>query len=178
MPVLALWSPVDALLGIVAPLGAASAAGTALVIDLDPSGPGFGGPFSLAELVERGPTRSQLEPSKSGPAVLRNGGIKPEDAQEVIAELIARWPNVVLRCPPSANLDSEAVAVLPLLPPPFTPIVHGATVYQRTRMESRAPGGRLALPVPRAGTIRSLLHGERPPRRDRWIGALRQVWRA
>ena len=39
MPALAIWSPEDGVLGAVAPLGLAAAAGTALVVDLDPRGP-------------------------------------------------------------------------------------------------------------------------------------------
>lgn len=176
MSVVALWSPLDQMLGTVGPLGAAAAAGTALVIDLDPHGPPYGGPFSLADLVERGPSRDQLEPANRGPAVLRNGGVQPAAAEEVIAELVKRWPNVVLRCSPHADVAATAVALLPLLPEPFTPSAPGKAVYQRTRLPMRAPKGHLVLPVPRVATIRSLLAGTRPHRRDRWVAAFRQIW--
>lgn len=174
--VLALWSPVDVTLGIIGPLGAATAAGTALVIDLDVHGPPFGGAFSLADLVADGPTRAQLEPSKQGPAVLRNGGIDAEQAAEVVSALIERWPNIVLRCPPSTGASSQAIALLPLLPEPFTPKVEGRVVYQDTRLpRPRSPLGPV-LPVPRAGTVRALLAGSRPSPGDRWVRAFRQVW--
>ncbi len=174
--VVALWSPLDAMLGVVAPLGAAAALDTALVIDLDPRGPHYGGSFSLADLVDRGPTLAQLEPQRHGPAVLRNGGVEPEDAEEIVSELVARWPNVVLRCPQATEPSTRAIALLPLLPEPFTPTVDGEAVYQRTHLSAPKHVKDIVLPVPRTSTIKSLLGGVRPPRRDRWIKALGQVW--
>lgn len=176
MSVLALWSPVDLFLGIVGPLGAAAAAGTALLVDLDPSGPRYGGSHSLSDLVARGPTRRELEPTKSGPAVLRNGGIMPEDAGEVVAALVERWPNVVLRCAPELEPGAGRIALLPLLPEPFTPSVGGATIYQQTHLSGRRPSTGHILPVPRSGTIKALLAGARPRPGDRWIRSLGRLW--
>ncbi len=176
MSVLALWSPVDLMLGVVGPLGATAAAGTALLIDLDPNGPRFGGSHSLADLVADGPTLKQLEPARSGPAVLRNGGVSPDDAAEVVAALVERWPNVVLRCPSTTEGGASGVALLPLLPAPFTPSVDGAAVYQQTHLSHRTSEAIRVLPVPRAGTIRGLLAGVRPRSRDRWIRSFAQVW--
>lgn len=176
MSVLALWSPVDLTLGVVGPLGATAAAGTALLVDLDPNGPRYGGAHSLAELVTQGPSRSQLEPTRSGPAVLANGGVSPEDAEEVVSALVSMWPNVVLRCAPDSNVRGSAIALLPLLPTPFTPQVDGAAVYQRTSLATRQPSGEVALPVPRPATVRALLAGRRPRPRDRWIRSFGQVW--
>jgi len=176
MAVLALWSPVDLMLGVVGPLGAIAAAGTALLIDLDPKGPHYGGPHSLAELVEKGPTREQLEPTRSGPAVLRNGGVSPEDAEEVVTALLERWPKVVLRCAPTQDVSTGAVALLPLLPAPFTPRVEGAAVYQQTPVSRGRPRNTHVLPIPRSGTVKALLAGVRPRSRDRWIRSFSQVW--
>jgi hypothetical protein len=176
MSVLALWSPVDLMLGVVGPLGATVAAGTALLVDLDPDGPHYGGSDSLADLVAMEPTRSQLEPTRSGPAVLRNGGVSPEDATEVVTALVERWPNVVLRCAPATDMDSGAIALLPLLPAPFMPKVHGIAVYQQTHLSRRSPAGIRVLPVPRPGTMKALLAGVRPRNRDRWIRAFDQIW--
>lgn len=174
--VLALWSPVDVVLGIIGPLGAAASAGTALVIDLDTHGPPFGGAFSLADLVADGPTRSQLEPTKQGTAILRNGGVDAQEAAGVVSALIERWPNVVLRCPPSTGASSQAIALLPLLPEPFTPTVQGRAVYQDTRLPRPRTHRGPVLPVPRAETVKALLNGVRPNPRDRWVRAFRQVW--
>jgi len=174
--VLALWSPLDATLGIVGPLGAAAAVDTALVVDLDPNGPPYLGPFSLADLVEHGPTLAQLQPSRKGAAVLRNGGIEPVDAEEIVSELVSRWPNVVLRCSPSSNAGQTATALLPLLPEPFTPTSHGRVVYQKMTIPVAPPPNHTVLPVPRVGTIRALLGGVRPSPRDRWVRAFRPLW--
>ncbi|MFV1971833.1 MAG: hypothetical protein ACC683_12635 [Acidimicrobiia bacterium] len=176
MTVVALWSPLDAMLGVVAPLGAAAAVDTALVVDLDPRGPRYGGRFSLADLVSRGPTLEQLEPQRRGPAVLRNGGVEPEDAEEIVSELIRRWPHIVLRCPQTTEASAKVIALLPLLPEPFTPTVDCRSVYQRTHLSVPEFRKDTVLPVPRTSTIKSLLAGTRPSRRDRWVGALRQVW--
>ena len=51
MPALAIWSPDDGVLGAVAPLALAAAAGTALVVDLDPGGPRYPGEATLGALV-------------------------------------------------------------------------------------------------------------------------------
>lgn len=176
MSVLALWSPLDAMLGIVGPLGAAAAVDTALAIDLDPNGPPYRGPFSLADLVTRGPTLSQLQPTQKGPAVLRNGGVEPGDAEEIVSELVKRWPNVVLRCSPSAEAGAHATALLPLLPEPFMPSSVGTVVYQRMKLVAIPPPYHTVLPVPRSGTIKALLGGTRPPTRDPWVRAFRTVW--
>jgi hypothetical protein len=176
LSVLALWSPVDLVLGVVGPLGATAAAGTALLVDLDPNGPRYGGAHSLAELVQKGPTKSQLEPTQSGPAVLRNGGVSPDDAEEVVAALVSKWPNVVLRCAPESEPIGSAVALIPLLPAPFTPLIEGSVVYQRTSLATRQPEGGLALPIPRPSTVMALLAGQRPWRRDRWIRSFNRVW--
>jgi hypothetical protein len=178
MSVLALWSPFDLFLGVVGPLGAAAAGGTALLVDLDPNGPRYGGPHSLSDLVARGPTRRELEPTQSGPAVLRNGGIAPEDAEEVVAALVDRWPRVVLRCAPELEPGAGRIALLPLLPEPFTPSVVGATIYQQTHISRRRPSTGHVLPVPRPGTIKALLAGARPRHGDRWIRSLARVWEA
>ena len=176
MSVLALWSPVDLMLGVVGPLGATTAADTALLVDLDPNGPHYGGPHSLADLVSRGPTRNQLEPTRSGPAVLRNGGVSPDDAEEVVAALVQRWPNVVLRCAPSTRMDSGGIALVPLLPEPFTPLVEGPVVHQRTHFSHTQHKDDHVLPVPRTATIKALLAGSQPRSNDRWIRALSRLW--
>jgi hypothetical protein len=176
MSVLALWSPFDLFLGIVGPLGAAAAGGTALLVDLDPNGPRYGGPHSLSDLVARGPTRRELEPTQAGPAVLRNGGIAPEDAEEVVSALVERWPNVVLRCAPDMEPGAGRIALVPLLPEPFTPSVSGTSIYQQTHLSRHRPSTGHILPVPRSGTVRALLAGTRPRPGDRWIGSFARVW--
>lgn len=176
MSVLALWSPVDLMLGVVGPLAAAAAVDTALLVDLDPNGPRYGGSYSLADLVAKGPTRSQLEPTRPGSAVLRNGGVSPEDAEEVVTALVQRWPNVVLRCPGGTEPSTSGIALLPLLPAPFAPTVRGSVVYQRTNLSPHGSKVDHVLPVPRTATVNALLSGIQPRSNDRWIRAFAQVW--
>lgn len=178
MPVIATWTPNDAVLDVVVPLGLAVAVGTALVIDVDPDGPRSAHGSTLAQLVADGPTRVDLEPQQSGPAYLPNGGVEIAEASSVIAALVARWPAAVLRCPPRQPRPDGALAVVPLLPEPWGTHHRGRTLYQRTVLSpSTAPDG-VVLPRPRRSTVAALLAGRRPPIRDRWIRALRAVWEA
>lgn len=176
MPVLATWSPADAALDILAPLGLAVAAGTALVIDTDPLGPRVGDGPTLKDLVELGPTKDQLDPHRAGPAVLWNGGIEVSEAAEVLSALAGRWPAVVLRCPPRMDRPNGAVTFLPLLPEPYALQGAGVVVYQRSGHAPRVKPSGLVLPRPRRSTLESLFAGRRPPVKDRWIRGLRTVW--
>ncbi len=57
VPALAIWSPDDEVLGAVAPLGLAAAAGTAVVVDLDPDGPRYSGEVTTRRAVDPRSTR-------------------------------------------------------------------------------------------------------------------------
>ena len=177
MAVIAVWSPFDLILSIVAPLGLAAHAGTALVVDLDESGTVLASEDDLASLVRRGPTEAQLTPRRSGVAVLANGGVGVSEASDVIAALAQRWPNLVLRCAPDAAASHFAVGIVPVLPEPFSVPVEGDVVYQRTSFGGEAKSGAAVLPVPRPSTVRALLSGRMPARRDRWIRSLGQIWK-
>ena len=176
MAVVAVWSPVDLVLSLVAPLGCALQAGTALVVDLDPSGPPMPGDGDLASLVARGPTEAELRPERSGVAVIGNGGVAASEASDVIAALADRWPNLVLRCAPMQTPPDAAVPVIPVLPDPFTIRVDRPSVYQRTSFGGDPHPGAVVLPAPKQATVRALLAGRMPVRRDKWIGSLEQVW--
>jgi hypothetical protein len=181
MPALALWTPEDGLLGALAPLALAIAAGTALVIDLDPFGPRYPGSASLADLVAEGPRRADLGPARRGVAVLRNGGVAPAGAAEVVSALIGGWEKVVLRLPPRPAPVAGVIPVVPvrlLIPGGLFPHDKAPAVYQATRAAMRLPGPGLRLPLPGQGTIAALLQGRRPVAGDRWVGAWRPVWEA
>ena len=179
MPTLCVWTPEDGLLGALAPLGLAVAAGTALVIDLDPGGPRYPGPGSLADLVAEGPRRDHLTPSRSGVATLRNGGVPPVDAAEVVGALVAGWDRVVLRLPPRPAPGETGIPVVPvrLLVPGewFTPF-EGPAVYQATPAWVNTPGPGIRLPVPTRGTVAAPIEGRRPAFGDRWVAVWRRVW--
>ncbi len=169
MSVLATWSPWDGVLGAVAPLALATAAGTALVVDLDPDGPDYPGEASLATLAADGPRHTDLEPSRTGVAVLRNGGIAADDVEDLLAALAVGWPHLILRLPPGADRPDRPGLV------PVRPLAPGAlfaddqpAVYQRGPWPADRPVAGVVLPRPRPGTIRSLLEGRRPGP-SRWL---------
>ncbi len=177
--VLAMWTPEDGLLGALAPLGLAAAAGTALVIDLDPGGPRYPGPRSLADLVADGPRRADLEPERTGVAVLRNGGIAAQDTGDVVRALIARWPRVVVRLPPrpvAAGGGIPTVVVRLLVPGGLFPGDTRPAVYQSTPHPMQLPGPGIRLPVPSRRTTAALLAGRVPAAGNRWVRAWRKAW--
>lgn len=177
MAALATWTPEDGLLGAAAPLGLAAAAGTALVVDLDPAGPAYPGPGSLAELVADGPRRRDLTPSRPGLAVLRNGGVAPSEAAAVLAALADGWPALVLRLGPHHRGPAPAPLVRfhPLIPGALFPPPPGPAVYQDTGWRVPAPGPGPVLPVPRRSSWAALFSGL-VPGRDRWVRKMASVW--
>lgn len=176
MPAIALWTPEDKVLSALAPLGAALAAPPAVVVDLDPEGPPYPGDASLRELVDREPTESELSPGR-GVAVIRNGGVAPSAASEVVAALLARWPRVVLRLPSRTPDDSELPVVpVRLLLPGWLASRPEPAVWQSTPHWVPMPADGVRLPVPSLATVQALSRG-RIPARSGWVRAWRSVWR-
>jgi hypothetical protein len=175
LPAIALWTPEDGLLGALAPLGAALAAPPALVIDLDPLGPPYPGERSLADLVSDDPTADDLTP-RAGVAVLRNGGIAPGDAADVVAGLLERWERVVLRLPPRPRPIAD-VPVVPvhLLTGGWYQRAVRRAVWQSTPDWIQMPSDGVRLPVPEPATVRALLAG-RGPGASRWVRAWKSIW--
>jgi hypothetical protein len=179
IPALAIWTPEDGLLGALAPIGLAIAAGSALLIDLDSGGPCYPGERSLADLVAEGLRRPDLEPRR-GVAVLRNGGVAPAEAADVVHALLTAHPTVVLRLPPRPRPVGVPFPVVPvrlLVPGEFYPQLDRPAVYQATPAFARLPSEGVRLPVPSPITVAALLQGRRPRGRDRWISAWGKVWR-
>ena len=178
MPALATWAPEDGVLGAVAPLALASTQQTALVIDLDPSGPAYPSERSLRDLVATGPRSVELRPARRGLAVLRNGGVGFADAQQIVELLIETWPAVVLRLggPPS-DAPAPFVPVRLLVPGRLFP-PQGRGVYQRlSGRRGAVPDGGVALPPAPRRAVDSLL-GLKQPAPSRWLRAWHQVWSA
>lgn len=180
--VLGIRCAVDPVLHALAPLGLASAQGTALVVDLDDEAPSYPGSTSLAKLVVSQPRLSDLRPLRPGVAVLPNGSVHPREAEDVIEALVAGWPAVVLRFGaaqglPPALLNVPVVPVAPLLPGFLHPSLAGAAVYQ-----SLFPGppprlrGVVLPPLGRSHIQGMLTGAALPPRR--WVRAWEQVWEA
>lgn len=179
MPALAVWTPEDGLLGALAPVGLALAAGDALVVDLDPEGPSYPGEGTLASLAADGPRRDDLTP-RPGVAVLRNGGVSLGEAAAVVDALVAAHRTVVLRLPPRPRPDGFPHPVVPvrlLIPGGLFPSLDGPAVYQATPAWAPMPTPGVRLPVPHRSTVTALLAGRRPGRRDRWVAAWRSAWR-
>ena len=164
----------DELLGAIAPLGLAAAAGTALVVDLDPDGPPYPGERSVAELAADGPRRDELAPVRAGVAALRNGGAGSVAAVELVGTLAGGWPSVVVRVGSEA-VPFPVIPVRPLWPGWMAPAGERPSVWQAVPGGSSPPGPGPVLPVPGRGVVSSLLQG-RTPARSRWIAAWRQVW--
>jgi hypothetical protein len=165
----------DLMLSAVAPLGlAAAAAGTALVVDLDPEGPRYPGGSTLAALCEEGPRRSDLSPTRGGVAVLGNGGIGWEEAAPVLEALIEGWPRVVLRVG-REEVPYPTVPVVPLLPGFLAPAGTRPAVYQPVTRSQALPGPGLRLAPLTRSLLSRLLAGELE-RGWRWVRSWRPVW--
>ncbi len=176
MAALAIWSPEDEVLGAVAPLALGAAAGTALIVDLDLHGPRYPGDLTLAGLVADGPRKVDLSPRRRGIAVVRNGGVDPEAAEEVLRALVDGWPAVVFRLPADHPGGDGAIPLLPLIPGSMMDRFAGPAIYQRSGWRVRVPEGSIVLPRPGRATISALLTGCAPPPGDRWVRAWRRVW--
>lgn len=176
MSVVALWSPSDLLTSVLTPVALATTRTSSLVIDLDPAGPRYGGDYTLADLVRDGPTRSQLEARNRTVAVLANGGVEVQDASDVLEALIARWPNVVLRCDPANPAPMRAIPILPLLPAPLAPQVDRPSVFQSLGFSVKPPQGALVLPRPSRAVVESLVGLRSGLGRSRWMTSVARLW--
>lgn len=178
MPVIALWSPSDHLLSVLAPIGLALSRRPSLVIDLDEHGPRFPSPFTLADLVKNGPTAAQLHAAPGGPHVLANGGVEMARAHDVVGALAQHWPHVVLRCPPHRPPPDSALKIMPLLGAAFVdPRTAGRLAFQDLGLGVDPPKGSRVLPRPRTSTLRALCEFRRPIG-SKWVRSLAQLWEA
>lgn len=167
MPVLTLRIVHDGLLSVVAPLGAALSVGTALVVDLDPTGPPLPGRRSVADVLVEGPTADDLAPVRRGVAVLPSGGADPATAGDLLAHLARGWPFVVARV--GSGIDRATVVA-----PVFGALVP-ADVLQPTGL-GPVPSSVDGVVLPRLGprTARAVASGRATG--GRWVRAWRSVW--
>jgi hypothetical protein len=144
-------------------------------VDLDPNGPAYPGDRSLAQLVAEDPTEGDLAP-QPGVAVIRNGGVDPGAAAEVVTALLERWDRVVLRLSPRSRPDGEVpVVTVRMLTGGWFQTAETASVWQATGDWVPMPADGIRLPVPDRATVRALRAGRRPVR-SRWVAAWRSVW--
>jgi hypothetical protein len=158
----------DPVLHHIAPFGLAAAAGTCLVVDLDPGVVSLPGP-TLAGLLGDGVTAAHLSPQRAGVAFIGSGGAGEAEAGELLDTVLAGWPAVVLRVP----FGEPATPVLSLDPPELRPPRAVRAVWQSSVRGSHAPG--VVLPPLRRSTVRALCRGVVEPR-SRWVRAWRPVW--
>lgn len=176
MAALGITCAAGGIVGVVAPLALAAAKRTALMVDLDQSGPRYPSEGSLAQLVVDGPRLVDLRPRRSGIAVLRNGGVDIAEARDVVDALVSGWPSVVLRLPVGdVGLQVPVVPVVPLLPGGMVPRTDRPAVYQQVGWNEKAPGPGVVMPTPSRSVAGSLLSG-RAPLPNRWIARWRDVW--
>jgi hypothetical protein len=175
--ILGVRTAVDSVLSVLAPMGLAAAAdGPALLIDLDPEGPGYPSKRSLADLVADGPTRAELTPGTEGMALLRNGGIGWTDAVVMIERLALSWSSLILRVGVGQfDLPWPVIPVFPLLHGFLTASEGRAAVWQASDRGQIAPGPGPVLPPLSRREIRCLLETRSMPR-GRWVRGWHQVW--
>jgi hypothetical protein len=178
--ILTMGGIVDPVLAHLAPLGLAAAAGSALVVDLDPAAPPLPGRRSVAELLEDGPRGEDLVPRRPGTAVLPSGGAGVPDGWPLVERLARGWKRVVVRLSPAdagAPPGGAYVPVHPLLPGPLAPPLMRPAVYQAMLPGVRGVGpGTLLLPPLARGALVRMLDGVVEPR-SRWVRAWAPVWR-
>lgn len=167
MTVRRLSSP-DPVLHRIGPFGLAAAAGTALVVDLDPTAAPYPGP-TLADLLREGVTARQLSPRTAGVAVVGSGGVTEESAGDLLDALVSGWPAVVCRVPHGR----ASIQVLPLDPPEIRPPDAFRAVWQSSTRGSRAPG--VVLPPVGRSRMRAMCSGRVEPRWA-WVRAWAPVW--
>jgi hypothetical protein len=110
--------------------------------------------------------------------VLRNGGVDPGAAADVVAALLERWERVVLRLSPRSRPDGEVpVVTVRLLTGGWFQATEQASVWQATGDWVPMPADGIRLPVPERATVRALLTGRRPMR-SKWVAAWGSVWSA
>ncbi|HJQ76681.1 MAG TPA: hypothetical protein VJ948_05395 [Acidimicrobiia bacterium] len=172
-PVLGVRSP-DMILSVVAPIGLAAAAGTALVVDLAAEMAATT-TRSLADIRADGPTLAEISPGRGGVALIAGGGTDRAETTELVKRLSSRWPAIVVRVD-GDGWDFPVVPVFPLFGGRLAPVPRGLTgVWQPVGTGGSPPGPGPVLPRLRTGSLRRMLEGHLP-RRSGWVAAWAPVW--
>lgn len=147
----------DPVLSMLAALGLAVSAGTAIVLD-------------QTHPAEVDVDRVLAVPVRPGVAVVRLGG----EQGAALPSLTARWPAVVVRNP-APDWTGPLIPVRPLIGGLLTEEWSGPAVWQPVWGGIRRHGPGPVLPRLPSGTARALLSG-RVPARSRWVQAWKGVW--
>ncbi len=173
--ILGVFTLTDPVLRHIAPIGLAASHPACLLIDADPTSPGYPGAPHLAEMAERGLRRSELIPERRGVALLDARDLDSESLLERLTPFTRFWPAVVLRVPARIDQPVPCVPVIPLLPPPLDVPGNEPAVYQTCLRGGRTEAPGLSLPLLGRSRIRSLLAGVVEPRWS-WVRAFRPAW--
>jgi hypothetical protein len=163
----------DPVLSLFGALGLAASAGTALVVDMS-GNPGVVTARTIADLLEDGPSLSELSPARSGVALISAGAVDPAEASSMISRLALNWPAVVVRCT-AETWPGPKVPVRPLLPGMLAPTEMIPAVWQAVNGGVRPPGPGPVLPRLGSRAAHDLMLG-RLPRRGRWLRVWEEVW--
>jgi hypothetical protein len=168
---LAVTSP-EPVLSLLAALGMAQVAKSALVVDLcrDLALNGR----TLSDIASEGPSLSELSPGRTGVALLGSGPIPAAEASPLIESLAQGWPAVVVRCHPG-QWEGPTVPVRALMPGLLRTTEQGAAVWQPVASSVRPPGPGPVLPRLGASLARRLLTG-RTAGKARWVRAWEAIW--
>lgn len=170
--VLAVTAP-DPVMSLLAPVGLASSAGTALMIDLVRDRPD-GRRRTLFDVLREGPRLDEISPGRSGVATIGAGTLAVSETLEAAQMLASRWPAVVVRVP-SADWPGPIVPVHVLYGGELTTWDQGPAVWQPLAEGDRPPGPGPVLPRIGPGLVRQIIKGWKP-RSGRWTRAWSRVW--
>ena len=163
----------DPVLRVLASVGLAAAAGSALIVD-------FGaeqgsGRRTLADLIEDGPLATELSPGQPGVASINSGSASEPASVETLERLAASWHSVVIRGADPKLLPFAVVPVRALYPGLLSPSAPGAAVWQPTSAFVHPPGPGPVMPRLSRHVVSRILHG-RHPGRGRWVNAWGAIW--
>lgn len=163
----------DPVVSVLAPIGLAASVGTALIVDLGDRLAREGG-RTLRDLAAEGPTRGEAAAERRGVAVLASGGIGPTEAHELLSQLAAGWPAIVVRLA-GQPWPGPVVPVMVLYPGLLRPVGGEPSAWQRVRGGSVPPGPGPVLPPVGATNVRRAL-SRQLPLPGRWLRSWRTVW--
>lgn len=163
----------DPVMSMIAPVGLAASAGTALLVDRIARGPSEPG-RTLADLMSDGPSLDEISPGRTGVARIPAGPLDGAGTLELANRLVSRWPAIVVRTG-QADWPGPTVPVHVLYGAGLRTWTEGAAVWQSLANGHRPPGPGPVLPPLAPSTVRHLLRGWMP-KQGRWTAAWRQVW--
>ncbi len=163
----------DPVMSLLAPVGLASSAGTALIIDVV-SRISDRGVRTLSDIVTEGPKLEEISPGRSGIAMIKAGHLGSSDVTQAAAMMASRWPAVVIRVD-SDQWPGPVVPVHVLYGGNVDTWDQGAAVWQTLTGGERPPGPGPVIPRVTSRTVRHILNGW-TPRPSRWTRSWLKVW--